>query len=126
MRTNVRSYTDKELLTRVSELDSFRGWPEGYWILGVQSNEDKFNVFDDKFYVYKGTKFIRTMSGTTNAGKTAMEGFARYNKLGVAVIKKNEWFWRRRLSFPSFGATADRFTHRRSGRRRSNGNLRCD
>jgi hypothetical protein len=94
---NVKRYTDKELLDRVSELDSFQGLPKEYWILGVQSNEDKFNVFDDKFYVFKGNKFILTASGTTNAGKSAMFGYEKYNKLGVAVIKTDEWYpdlWR--------------------------------
>ncbi len=91
MSTNVRSYTDKELLDRVKSLPSYRGIPGGYWLLGVQSNEDKFNSFDDKFYLFKGEKFILTASGTTNAGKSAMMGFEKYNKLGVAVIKTDNW-----------------------------------
>ena len=90
--SNVRRYTDKELLDRAKSLPSFNGFPKGYWILGVQSNEDKFNSFDDKFYLYKGEKFILTSSGTTNAGKSAIMGFEKYNKLGVAVIKTNEWY----------------------------------
>lgn len=91
--SNVKSYTDKQLLDKVSSLPSFNGFPEGYWLLGVQSNEDKFNAFDDKFYLYKGKEFILTASGTTNAGKSAMMGFEKYNKLGVAVIKTNEWYY---------------------------------
>ncbi len=89
---NVRRYTDKELLDRVADLPSFQGIPSGYWLLGVQSNEDKFNTFDDKFYLFKGTKFILATSGTTNAGKSAIFGFEKYNKLGVAVIKTDEWY----------------------------------
>jgi hypothetical protein len=61
--------------------------------LGIQSNEDKFNNFDDKFYLFKGEKFVLVTSGTTNAGKSAMMGFEKYNKLGVAVIKTNEWYY---------------------------------
>jgi hypothetical protein len=89
---NVKSYTDKQLLDRVKSLPSFDGFPKDYWILGVQSNEDKFNTFDDKFYVFKGEKFILTTSGTTNAGKTAIMGYERYNQKGVAVIKTDEWY----------------------------------
>ena len=90
---NVRSYTDKELLDKAMSLKSFKGFPEGYWLLGVQSDEDKFNRFDDKFYLFKGEKFILVTSGTTNAGKAAMMGFEKYNKLGVAVIKVDEWYY---------------------------------
>ena len=91
MGTNVRNYTDKELLDRAKSLESFTSIPQGYWLLGVQSDEDKFNTFDDKFYLYKGEEFILTTSGTTNAGKSAMLGYEKYNKLGVAVIKTDEW-----------------------------------
>ena len=91
MSTNVKKYTDKQLLDKVKSLPSFKGIPEGYWLLGVQSNEDKFDTFDDKFYLYKGEKFILSATGTTNAGKAAMLGYEKYNKLGVAVIKTDEW-----------------------------------
>jgi hypothetical protein len=97
---NVRNYTDKELLDKAASLQSFNGFPDEYWILGVQSNEDKFNVFDDKFYLFKGERFVLTTSGTTNAGKTAVMGYEKYNKKGVAVIKTNEWYqglWRNGL-----------------------------
>ena len=90
---NVRGYSDRELLKRVESLDSFCDFPEDYWLLGIQSNEDKFNVFDDKFYLFKGKKFILVAPGTTNAGKTAIMGYERYSKLGVAVIKTNEWYY---------------------------------
>ena len=93
MKTNVRSYTDKQLLDKARSLKSFTGFPEGYWLLGIQSDEDKFNRSDDKFYLFKGEKFILVTSGTTNAGKTAMMGFEKYNKLGVAVIKTNQWYY---------------------------------
>lgn len=92
MKSNVRRYTDSELLDRISSLDSFRGIPEDYWLLGVQSNEDKFNTFDDKFYLFKGSDFVLATTGTTNAGKTAMMGYEKYNKKGVAVIKTDEWY----------------------------------
>lgn len=93
MKSNVKKYTDKQLLDRVKSLRSFESIPKGYWLLGIQSNEDKFNSFDDKFYLFKGEIFVMVTSGTTNAGKTAIFGFEKYNRLGVAVIKTNEWYY---------------------------------
>lgn len=92
MKSNVRAYSDHELLNRVQELDSFKGFPPNYWILGVQSNEDGYNVFDDKFYLFKGKKFIDVVVGTTNAGTTGIKNYSKYNRKGVAVIKTNEWY----------------------------------
>lgn len=89
---NVKNYSDKQLLDKAASLPSFKGFPDGYWILGIQSDEDKFDTFDDKFYLFKGKEFIMVTSGTTNAGKTAIFGYEKYNKLGVAVIKTNEWY----------------------------------
>jgi len=93
MKTNVRNYSDKELLNRVLSLPSCYGIPKNYWILGVQSNEDGYNIFDDKFYLFKGDKFISVVSGTTNAGTTGLKNYNRYNSKGVAVIKTNEWYY---------------------------------
>lgn len=92
--SNVRSYTDKQLLDRVKLLPSYASIPDDYWLLGVQSDEDKFNSFDDKFYLFKGDRFVLVASGTTNAGKSAMMGYEKYNKKGVAVIKTDEWYHR--------------------------------
>ena len=91
--SNVRGYTDKELIDRVKSLPSYKGLPKNYWILGVQSNEDEFNVFDDKFYLFKGDKFILVTSGTTNAGLTGLHHYWKYNKDGAAVIKTDEWYY---------------------------------
>lgn len=90
----VRKYTDKELLDRVQELKSFNKFPEGYWILAVRSKADKPNKFDDKFYIYKGKEFITVTTGTTNPGLSILKGgFKRYNKVGSAVVKSNEWYY---------------------------------
>jgi hypothetical protein len=91
--SNVRSYTDKQLLDKVSKISGFMGFPNDYWLLGVQSDEDAFNEFDDKFYLFKGTQFIMVTSGTTNAGETGLLNYTRYNSKGVAVIKTNEWYY---------------------------------
>ncbi|CAB4153028.1 hypothetical protein UFOVP611_43 [uncultured Caudovirales phage] len=89
----VKNYTDAQLLKRVKSLPSFKSIPAGYWLLGVQSDEDAFNVFDDKFYLFHGETFIMVTSGTTNAGKNGLLKYNEYNPEGVAVIKTNEWYY---------------------------------
>lgn len=85
--SNVKSYTDKQLLDRVKSLPTFKYIPQNYWLIGVQSQEDEFNVFDDKFYLFKGEKFILTSSGTTNAGADALMGYDKAGLIGTAVWK---------------------------------------
>jgi hypothetical protein len=91
--TNVRTYNDKELLNKVKSLPSFKSVPQGYWILGIRSNEDAANKFDDKFYLFNGELFVTVTTGTTNPGTPVLEGgFLKYNKLGAAVVKADEWY----------------------------------
>jgi hypothetical protein len=78
--TNVKNYTAQQLLDRVAELPSFKGYPETYWILGVRSNEDETDKFDDKCYLFRGSKFVLVTSCTTNKG----------NK-GTGVVCANVW-----------------------------------
>jgi hypothetical protein len=89
----VRKYTDAQLLNKVKSLASFKSLPAGYWILGVQSDEDNVNRFDDKFYLFNNDKFVLVTSGTTNAGLNAILRYSDYNKDGVAVLKTNEWYY---------------------------------
>lgn len=89
----MKNYTDEQLLNRVKGLKSFIRIPNDYWILGVQSKEDKFNEFDDKFYLFKGEKFIMVTTGTTNAGLTGLKHYDTYNPEGCAVIKTDEWYY---------------------------------
>ena len=89
----MKNYTDEQLLKRVTELQSFNGIPDEYWLLGVQSKEDKLNEFDDKFYLFKSTNFIKVTTGTTNAGLTGLKNYNTYNSEGCAVIKTNEWYY---------------------------------
>jgi hypothetical protein len=90
----VRKYTDEQLLKRVQELDSFKSIPQGRWILGVRSNEDTPNKFDDKFYEFEGEEFIRVLSGTTHPGKTILQGgFMEYNPKGAAVVRADKWYY---------------------------------
>lgn len=89
----VRKYTDKELLDRVKTLSSFKSIPKGRWILGVRSNEDVPNKFDDKFYIYDGEKFVVMLWGTTHPGVTILKNHSSFNKLGAAVLKADEWYY---------------------------------
>jgi len=94
MGTKVRGYSSKELLERVKSLtSSYKGIPKDYWILGVQSEEDTYDEFDDKFYLFKGEQFVMVVVGTTNAGTTGLKNYNQYNSKGVAVIKTNEWYY---------------------------------
>tara|TARA_R110002126_G_scaffold93089_1_gene220710 strand:+ start:1625 stop:2272 length:648 start_codon:yes stop_codon:yes gene_type:complete len=92
-KTAVRSYTDEQLLNRVQTLENFKGFPEGRWIIGVRSNEDIPNTYDDKFYEYENQTFIRVMTGTTNSGTPQLKGgFRAFNKYGSAILKANKWY----------------------------------
>jgi len=87
----VRSYTDKELLDKAIGLASFNGVPNGYWILGVRSQEDMPNKFDDKFYLFKGMRFITVVSGTTNPGTVGL--LKPMREEGTALVKEDMWHY---------------------------------
>lgn len=89
----VRAFTDKELLARVKELKSFKEIPKGYWLLGVRSNEDTPNKFDDKIYLFKGEEFIIVASATTNPGTPTLKQFEKVNKAGAGVLKSDVWYY---------------------------------
>ena len=89
--TNVKPYSDKDLLDRVESVGGEIPNIGKYLIIGVQSQEDAFNLFDDKFYVFDGTIFKQVSTGTTNAGKTALLNFDRYDLTGAAVWKTDQF-----------------------------------
>ena len=90
----VKNYTDEQLLSRVKSLPNFKSIPNDYWILGVRSNEDTPDAFDDKFYIFKGEEFITVTSGTTNPGVSILKGgFKRYNNVGAAVVVADHWYY---------------------------------
>jgi hypothetical protein len=66
--TNVKNYTDKQLLDRVQGLTSYFWTPDDMWLLFVRSNEDANDQFDDKVYIFKGSSFQFVTSCTTNKG----------------------------------------------------------
>lgn len=92
--TNVKNYNDKQILDRVKSLKSFKGIPQGYWIVGVRSNEDAPNKYDDKFYLFNGEQFVKVVTGTTNPGTPILQGgYLKYNKVGAAVVKADEVYY---------------------------------
>ena len=92
MQTNIKSYTDKQLLERLESIGGVIPNKGKYLIIGVQSQEDAFNIFDDKFYVFDGPEFKQVSSGNTNAGKTALKLFDYYNLTGTAVWKTDMYY----------------------------------
>jgi hypothetical protein len=89
----VRDYTDKQLLEKVKSLSSFTKIPSGYWLLGVRSQDDLPNRFDDKIYLFKGEEFVLVTSATTNPGTPTLRQFEKINKDGAAVLKADEWYY---------------------------------
>lgn len=89
----VKAYKDKQLLDRVKSLSSYKEIPKGYWLLGVRSDEDTPNIFDDKIYLFKGEEFILVTSATTNPGTPTLKQFEKVNKAGAAVLKSDVWYY---------------------------------
>jgi len=93
MKSNVKSYSDSQLLRRVKSTNGFKGIPKGYWLLFVRSNENSPNTFDDKVYLYKGEVFIKVATCTTNAGLKALKNYKRQGLSGAFITKSDEWFY---------------------------------
>ena len=89
--SNVRSYTDDQLIARAKSVSGYKGIPSGYWLLGVRSNEDKPNAFDDKVYLFKGDEFVLVSSCTTNPGTTVLKSYKKFNAKGAAVLVADTW-----------------------------------
>jgi len=92
MRTNIKNYTDNQLLSRLESLSTFKGWKKGIYDIWIRSEEDEYNKFDDKVYTFECLKdntkpvFIMVCTGTTNAGAQGLKHFEKYNKKGCAIL----------------------------------------
>lgn len=91
--TNVKSYTDKQLIDRMKSLPSFLYVPKGKHIIVVRSNEDAFDVFDDKLYLFEHERCVAVMSCTSNSGGYGLKNYLKWNGLGTAVIKFDEVYY---------------------------------
>ena len=92
-KRKMKNYTDNQLIARVKALKSFKTIPQGRWIVGVRSQADAPDRFDDKFYEFQGEKFIRVISGTTNPAKSILTGGYRSYSNGAAIMKSDEWYY---------------------------------
>lgn len=90
--TNVKSYTDIEIIQRVESLPTFQGWKKGKYDIWIRSSEDAFNKFDDKAYPFECLKdgerpiFKFVHSGTTNPGAAGLKNFEKYGNKRCAVL----------------------------------------
>jgi hypothetical protein len=80
--TNVKAYKDKQLLDYAKTIKGFKSIPSDYWLLFVRSQEDSYNLFDDKVYLFNSEKFVMVTSCTTNKGTG-----------GSAVVKSDQWLY---------------------------------
>lgn len=93
--SNVKSYTDKDIIDRVEGLSTFKGWKPGIYDIWIRSDEDQFDAFDDKAYTFEVDsdgvpRFVMVRAGTTNTGSYGLKRFKEYNDLGAAVLK-SDW-----------------------------------
>lgn len=93
MNSNVKNYTSAQLLGKMRSLPSYKGMPQGHHVIVLRSNEDAFNTYDDKLYLFNGEAHVATMSCTSNSGAYGLANFAKWNKSGVAVIKFDEIYY---------------------------------
>jgi hypothetical protein len=90
--SNVKNYTDSQIIQRVESLSTFKGWKKGKYDIWIRSDEDEFDKFDDKVYSFEvlvegeRPKFKMVCTGTTNAGSQGLLNFEKYNSLGCAVL----------------------------------------
>jgi hypothetical protein len=66
--SNVRKYTDEQLVSRFKSMKNFKGIPKGKYLILVRSTEDATDLFDDKSYLMEGEKCLMVQPCTTNKG----------------------------------------------------------
>ena len=90
----MRKFTDKEVFEKLRTLKGFeKRSKELPLLVGVQSLEDKFDAFDDKFFLYdENNRFMIGISGTTNAGSTGLKDFLRWNPKGTGIWATNYFY----------------------------------
>ena len=93
---NVKNYTDRQILERITGLTTFKGWPYGFFVVYIRSSEDAYNTFDDKKYTFYydpkiklRPEFVCVDTCTTNTGGFGLFNFSTYNRLGAAVLQSD-------------------------------------
>lgn len=87
----MKQYTDSQIIDKVQEIGGFF-FDGRYTMVGIQSQADRFNMFDDKFYIYDGYEFKMVTTGTTNPGAEVLLKYELYNLPGAAVWKLNQFY----------------------------------
>jgi hypothetical protein len=89
----MRSFRDEEVLYRVEQLPTFKGWIDGIYDIWIRSKKDEYDRFDDKVFTYiveDGVpKFVMACTGTSNAGSFGLMNFKLWNNRGCAVLKSD-------------------------------------
>lgn len=94
-KTNVKNYTDADIIARVEGLSTFAGWKKGKYEIYVRSQEDEFDKFDDKLYSFEveeeGKKpvFKMVCTGTTHAGAQGLKNYEKYGNTRCAILKSD-------------------------------------
>ena len=93
MKSSVKNYTDRQLISQMRSLKSFQNIPNDIHIIAVRSNEDTPDKYDDKLYLFRGEICIGVTSCTTNSGLYGLRNFFKWNSKGTAVIKSDEVYY---------------------------------
>lgn len=83
----MKDYTLEDLKARFIKLGM--GWESTFQLIGIRSNEDKPNEFDDKFYLIVNGK-VSIYSCTTNPGAGWLKKLL--NPKGAAVLQANKQY----------------------------------
>lgn len=85
------SYTPSQVIDRLEQIGGLT-ISDRYTLVGIQSQADAFNRFDDLFYLFYGDSLKVQTTGTTNAGKNALLNFEKEGLSGAAVWKTDEYY----------------------------------
>lgn len=81
------TYTVQQLKDRFKSF-GFQ-WPDSHFI-GIRSNADAPDQFDDIFYLIDKDQIVGTYSGTTNPGTYWLQNFFNGDFAGTAILASNQ------------------------------------
>jgi hypothetical protein len=80
-------YTHEQVIARLYELG--HPVPAGLHLVGIRSQADKPNEFDDGFFLFKGHRFQMMATGTTNPGRHWLQNLLNPN--GAFLLKPGQY-----------------------------------
>lgn len=92
-KKRMNNYKKHELLARVKSLPSFTHIPKKFWIIGIRSNADLPDRFDDRFYIFYSDRIYTSFTGTTNPGVISLFNYQKYNTHGTLIVKSDEFYY---------------------------------